>query len=338
MYVAYETPSAKAPKPLIKLDKKPKAKPTPKAPSNPPNPFPIRTYTTPSAPSNFEPAKRRPSVSSFLSLRRKTVSDSPPPRNDVPVPQLRVPLPRPVHLHQTNIHPVDDLPPIPQRSDKASRMLGKPLPTQPTHDDRGFVVSDFSATFRISPRSSMLDEDTSSLDTGSSIAESDEAYTDDSHIQRESQLLDPIEFAAMRPQSMTPVPPPPPSDNPSDDDEWAEPITPVAPLPSHRTRAVSQPHQQHSRTESYASVHDHYSNQHSRESTFMQFRPDPDTFRPDTPFLDTLVAVNSQVVVSRGNQHAREQSVVRTEPKQGWMGEWNQDDMQDVIHKLRSLK
>ncbi|KAJ7168825.1 hypothetical protein C8R46DRAFT_1092633 [Mycena filopes] len=73
--------------------------------------------------------------------------------------------------------------------------------------------------------------------------------------------------------------------------------------------------------------------------------------RPDTPFLDTLVAVNSRgVLLARATAHAhthghghthghaRSQSVVRAEPGEGWMGEWNQGDMQDVIHKLRVLK
>ncbi|KAJ7445876.1 hypothetical protein FB451DRAFT_1538117 [Mycena latifolia] len=30
--------------------------------------------------------------------------------------------------------------------------------------------------------------------------------------------------------------------------------------------------------------------------------------------------------------------VMRTEPREGWVGEWNQNDMKAVIHKLRSLK
>ncbi|KAJ6525944.1 hypothetical protein B0H19DRAFT_1275824 [Mycena capillaripes] len=348
MYVAYESASAKAPKPLIKLDKKSKNKSAAKT-SDPPNPFPIRSYTLPTPPAAPDkPPQRRPSVSSFLSLRRKTAAQPPsvpvvPSREEFSaLPPLRVPLPRPVHLHQTNIHPVDDvddLPPIPRPSDKAARMLGKPLPQhQPARDDRSIIESDYSDGFSISARSSesaTLDGETSSFGDGSSIEDDDECYADDVHIRRESRLLSPIEFASARPQSMIQPPAPLASDTASDfgvDEEWEEPITPVAPLPPHMR---TDPQLRHARGESYASVHDHYSNQPTRDSTYMQFRP-------DTPFLDALVAVNSQVVVARGAprapRHAREPSVIRTEPKQGWMGEWNQEDMQDVIHKLRSLK
>ncbi|KAJ7899847.1 hypothetical protein B0H13DRAFT_2518251 [Mycena leptocephala] len=309
MYVAYETSTAKAPKPLIKLDKKPKAK----AASNP--------YTSSSSPPNSELPQRRPSVSSFLGLRRNTVSVSPPiprnprtlsPRNDFAAPPLR----GPAH---------EDLPPTPQGSGKAARMLGDPFATQPIEDDRGVIFSHFSGK---------VNGDTFSLGTCSSIAESveDDAYTDDSHIQRESRAFTPIEFApTLRPRSTTPVPPPPASDIASEaDDEWVELITPVSPSSPPCTRTVSHPHRQYTRTESY----DHYSNQRSRE--YMHSRPD--AARPDTPFVDTSVAVTSQVVGTRGKRHPQEPSVVRTEPSVGWIGEWNQEDMQDVIHKLRSLK
>ncbi|KAJ7346129.1 hypothetical protein DFH08DRAFT_870577 [Mycena albidolilacea] len=348
MYVALESSMAKPPKPLIKLDKKSKGK-APQAqpkPSSPPNPFPTRerSYTSPAPSIVSEPPQRRPSVSSFFSLRRKpTVTVEIPPSPVIPrrsePPPLRVPPPHPVHLHETNVHPVDDIPPSHRRPDKASRMLGK---SSHSPDDRGVVVSEFSGTFRISPSPSSRDGERSSLDGDSYLDDSEVefedglAFTDDAHIHRRSRLLSPIEFATARPTSgqFPPQPQQQPPTPPAEDADWPEPATPVAPLPPRRPRTA--PHSSHSRYESYASIHNHYTTPSSRESTATQFRPD--AFRPDTPFLDTLVAVNSQVVVSPRHTHAREPSVVRTEAREGWMGEWNQDDMQDVIQKLRSLK
>lgn len=164
----------------------------------------------------------------------------------------------------------------------------------------------------------------------------DECFTDDSNAQRESTLLSPMEFSASsRHSSVVPVSPDGQSDAASEIDGSSdnEPVTPVAPLPPQHLRAeVLDP--RHSFRDSYASVHDYYSHSHSRGPSTHQ----PE-YRPDTPFMDTIVAVNSQVLVARGTAgHAREPSVIRAEPKQGWMGEWNQEDMRDVISKLRSLK
>ncbi|KAJ7486432.1 hypothetical protein B0H11DRAFT_2016207, partial [Mycena galericulata] len=335
MYVAYETPIAKPPKPLIKLDKKQKTKASnARAEPDPPNPFPTRSNALfPPPPAVVtEPPQRRPSVGSFLSLRRKK---GPPPsvpdRNEFRSPVYDA---HPIFLHEPNVHPTDDLEPIPRRSDKASRMLGKAPPLQ-THvsPERGdFASSGSSGTFQLSPSSS------SSLGDGSSVGGAsfdDDCFTDNSHTQRESTLLSPMEFAAeSRPISVA-FTPEEQSDAASDIDGSAsdnEPITPVAPLPSQHIRTeIHDP--QHASRDSYASVHDYYSHSHSRGPS--AHKPE---YRPDTPFMDTLVAVNSQVLAARGpTHHSREPSVIRAEPKQGWMGEWNQEDMSDVIAKLRSL-
>ncbi|KAJ7679371.1 hypothetical protein DFH06DRAFT_1415479 [Mycena polygramma] len=423
MYIPYETAPAKAPKPLIKLDKKKTKSPTTRSEPSYPNPFPPTRSSTSSSssPAVSDAPRRRPSVTSFLSLRRTAASEPRPspspmstaprhdrpipptlmasssrndrpnwlppspmaaaprndrtnwlppspvassprnnradwhspspiavsPRNELPRPSLHVPPHRPAHLHQPNIHPVDDLPPMPRRSDKAARMLGKSLPQQPPAHDRGLIVADLSGTFRISPRSSAhLDGngDGSSASEESESVEDDGGYADDAHFQRDSRLLTPIEFASVWSPAIGASRPSPPSDTGSDVDEdkpeWdendSEPATPVAPLHRRPSQGRPDPHA-HRRHESYASMHDHYSNQPTRESAYMQFRPDP--FRPDTPFMDTLVAaaVNSHVAAPRVAPQ-RALSVVRAEPREGWMGAWNQDDMQDVIHKLRSLK
>ncbi|KAJ6457586.1 hypothetical protein C8R45DRAFT_943044 [Mycena sanguinolenta] len=339
MYVAYESNAAKVPKPLIKLDKKGKGKETaPQQSSSPTNSLRPRANTAvPSSSSSSAPSslRQRPSLSSFLNVRRK---NSPAVETE-PVPSPRAPLPAreasapsllyAADLHETNIHPFDDIHTTPRRSDKAARMLGK-LIIDPL--DRDLVVSEFSGTFRIPPRSPSPDGEQSSLGEGSSVYddedEDNEWFVDDAHLHRESRLISPIEFAP-RPPSRQRAPPSSQTLPPEDDDESAGPATPIAELPTFRRYVSDAPI--HTRRESYASMHDHYSDDTSRESRFVEFRP-------DTPFLDTLVAVNSQVVVSPRHVHARSPSVVRTETKEGWMGEWNQGDMKDVIHKLRSLK
>ncbi|KAJ6577033.1 hypothetical protein DFH09DRAFT_1149075, partial [Mycena vulgaris] len=335
MYVAYETPTSKPPRPLIKLEKKSKNKPAESQPESYPNPFPTRSATVPAP----EP-HRRPSVSSLLSLRRKTATAPPSPSipaqfagPSTPGPSRRAPIPRVDNLHQPNVHPVDDIEPISRRPDKATRLLGNALPLQPSEihtfpDQDGILFSEFSGTFRISPRSSSTSDAGSSFDDSAS-AESfdDECVADNSHVQRESTLLTPMEF---RPPSVVIFAPLSGPDTASEADECPtedEPITPVGPL--HSRRRDEPPAQQHRGDSYYGFVHDHYMNPRPPSTP-------PVEYRPDTPFMDTVVAVNSQVRVARGG-HVREPSVIRTEPKEGWMGEWNQGDMQDVISKLRSL-
>ncbi|KAJ7472579.1 hypothetical protein FB451DRAFT_1367514 [Mycena latifolia] len=366
-----EVSSVDAPKPLIKLDKKSKNKPSSSQPEAHPNPVTRPARSASLFGSSAPPApgfQRRPSVPSFLSLRRKgsTGSTAAPPSSTNDPTQIAGPSnPRPSYytpppprpLHQANVHPVDDIEVVPRLSEKAARLLGKALPSPPSDsypDRNDVIVSDFSGTFRIPPRSetsSTSDASSSWEDRSFSTSENDSfddaCFADNSHTQRESTLLSPMEF---RPPSVAVFAPYNGPDaaasvavfapydgsaaSEADADEWAsgdEPITPVGPLPPQRTWHEPSAHQ-HARTESYASVHDHYVHPSAPATPPMEFRP-------DTPFMDTLVAVNSQVRVARGgHKHAREPSVIRTEAKEGWMGEWNQDDMQDVISKLRSLR
>ncbi|KAG6812799.1 hypothetical protein H0H92_000432 [Tricholoma furcatifolium] len=66
----------------------------------------------------------------------------------------------------------------------------------------------------------------------------------------------------------------------------------------------------------------------------------PSKVRPDTPFQDSGVPKEGESNFltphewsSRGHELLQ-----RKERRQGWSGEWNQKDMQDVIQKLRNLK
>ncbi|KAJ7767301.1 hypothetical protein B0H16DRAFT_1521601 [Mycena metata] len=344
MYVAYESTIAKPPKPLLKLDKKPKKGSKAKAPPlpDPPNPFPAQNYTSTSTPTVSDPLQRRPSATSFFSLRRKTVSHAPLSPSIPPPGRIIVPMRNrspgashrtPQQLHEANVHPVEDIEPVFRQSGKAARLLGEASGSRISEADRSKVVAaNFSGIFRIP--SSAVDTEASSSDGRSSIDEplEHEWHSDDSHIQRESTFLTPMEFASPRPESVALTRRREASDSDTasgnEDDEGAEPITPIASLPPPTTPHRRNRYRSHS--ESYGG--------HSRQSSHA-YEP----ARPDTPFLDTLVAVDSQVLVAHNGTgprrtHIRDTSVVRAEPKEGWMGEWNQGDMQDVIHKLRSLK
>ncbi|KAJ7128665.1 hypothetical protein C8R44DRAFT_94676 [Mycena epipterygia] len=468
MYHCYETSTPTAPPPLIKLDKKLKSKPSKSQPKpDPPNPFTVGSgsLSAPLAPATSKPSPRRPCILPFLG-RRKTVSRSEtiPPSpirlSGQSTPTSRIPPPRP----RLSSEAIDAAEHIPWRADKTNRLLRKspqlskrrhPLPHR---DDPN--ASSISGTARISPRypsTSGLDQslhahpretldecftDDSHLqrestflspmefaassrppshfgsdeaegvpfldkevstDPGDSLAEcftddshiqrestfllpmefaaasrppsslgsdeaegvhpldgewSDECFTDDSHIQGESAFLLPIEFtAASRPPSsfgsdeadgvhlldgewldaddsqiqrestfLSPMEfaaasRPPSLFGPDEVDQRVsekEPITTVSPHDT-RIQPPGQPHDE--RSESHATVQDH---SHSLSRT-------------PTPHRIQLLAVKSRVIVAQGTRsHGRKPSVVRTEP--GWMGEWNQDDMQDVIGKLRSLK
>ncbi|KAJ7120276.1 hypothetical protein C8R44DRAFT_737103 [Mycena epipterygia] len=103
--------------------------------------------------------------------------------------------------------------------------------------------------------------------------------------------------------------------------EWPSETTPVGPPDQYVQDGL------------YTSLHDPSS---------PSWRPatHPVPYRPDTPFIDAIIP-ESQVLVGGGERshgQGMKPSVVRSEPKEGWMGEWNQNDMQDVINKLRSLK
>lgn len=59
--------------------------------------------------------------------------------------------------------------------------------------------------------------------------------------------------------------------------------------------------------------------------------------RAETPFLDHLVP-NESGMSAPTAWFTTKTGVVRSERRQGWSGQWNQPDMQDVISKLRNLK
>jgi hypothetical protein len=61
--------------------------------------------------------------------------------------------------------------------------------------------------------------------------------------------------------------------------------------------------------------------------------------RSEAPFIDNLVPFSSNLLAPEGMEQSQEGlAVIRKERRQGWSGEWNRGDMQDVIKKLRSLK
>lgn len=75
------------------------------------------------------------------------------------------------------------------------------------------------------------------------------------------------------------------------------------------------------------------------------FAMDASLPRPSSPFVDNLVPIpgsksGNGLLAPPGMElvGGPEGTVVRRERKQGWSGEWNRDDMQDVIQKLRALK
>ncbi|KAJ6480600.1 hypothetical protein C8R47DRAFT_1136271 [Mycena vitilis] len=329
LYVAYETAQPKAPKPLIKLEKKSKTKSSPqKGESHPPNTPPARPYTSPSESSLSSTSQRLPSVASFLSRGRKSVTANPPtPRITTTAPP-RVPLPRPVH-YRPPVEAIGDLPPTLPPLDKASRILGDDLLQQPGADDQGFIANDSADTVTLECPSAYVDGD----GDGSSVDEEAAGGDCDAEVQRDS-LFSPIEFASVWAPTITVSMPSlvattPTSETMSWDD--SEPATPVTQLgPSYHQRV-----EQNGSLELYPSAPDRCSKQEDSDSELAYLQYVPDRFGSDTPFLDKIVAVDPNGVARNA---FRESSVVRVEAKEGWVGEWNQDDMQDVIHKIRLLK
>ena len=99
-----------------------------------------------------------------------------------------------------------------------------------------------------------------------------------------------------------------------DDDSLSEPHTPP-PAPTYSQRLESV----HGRASSHSS---------NSDSDLRVLLP----ARPETPFVDSVVPTKPWLLALEGD------AVVRRERKQGWSGEWNREDMQDVIKTLRSLK
>ncbi|KAJ7198270.1 hypothetical protein GGX14DRAFT_573509 [Mycena pura] len=428
--VPFETTLAKPPKPLIKLDKKQKQRPQ-TAPARAPHYVPAHLTTGGMAPSkSTEAFLWKPSVAAFFGLRRKTslgaasVAVGEPlvmlPPLDIPGhgsrngfrffgpgpspvagPSRHDPPPSPsVHLHETNVHPEDDLgldlydlEPVQytRRTDKVARMLGScdaaaacevartPEP-ECDPDQDSFIITEFSGKFKISSRgasTASFSEDgeecwsrsgesacaSSSGAAGSEWSVGDERYTDDAYYTQHDSQLSPIEFrapsVAMFPSRSRLGAGRPPSD--VGDEEALRPMTPPPLLPSPHLVALYAHTHRHPRRDSRASMFSAPARPDSpftdsfvapplspaytyprRDSCASEFSAPG---RPDAPFAD---AVDSQMLVAwqrresflgaRAHTHEREASIDRAEPRQGWMGEWNQGDMQEVISKLRSLK
>ncbi|KAJ7717243.1 hypothetical protein DFH07DRAFT_785214 [Mycena maculata] len=131
----------------------------------PPDDVPIATVP--------EPTQSRPPVVSFLGLRRNIVS-GPAVRNQIAGPS-----------HRSHDHPVKE--PTSRGSSKARRMLAKALSLRASNPHTSPARGP-DARPKISVRSSVGKESLG-----------DEGFTDDSHIQGESDsLLDPMEFASSR--------------------------------------------------------------------------------------------------------------------------------------------
>jgi hypothetical protein len=158
--------------------------------------------------------------------------------------------------------------------------------------------------------------------------DADVCFTDSAYGQRDSAFLPPMEFG--RPTSIAVVALPSPSnfDTEIEEVEWM-------PSPEGYAYPRAQP----------------LAHRHLPSMGLTQ--------RPESPFMDTIVARSSQVLLRgstthardgytahspivrnsfRGTTHKRDASLVRKETQEGWIGEWNQGDMQDVIQKLRSLR
>ncbi|KAK1220869.1 hypothetical protein PQX77_016349 [Marasmius sp. AFHP31] len=69
---------------------------------------------------------------------------------------------------------------------------------------------------------------------------------------------------------------------------------------------------------------------------FMAVEASPAYPRPDSPFQNSTVPFHAWLSTTWPSE--KEPPVVRQDLGQGWSGEWNRSDMQDVISQLRQLK
>lgn len=139
--------------------------------------------------------------------------------------------------------------------------------------------------------------------------------------QHESTLLSPIKFSHPTFQLIV--------DGAEDESPSEPPTPPTLPTPPRRRK------KSHEESES---VRGRTSSSRS-PSPDMDDTHTPVTPRSEIPFADGAVPLEPGLQVPQVMQsdHSRN-SVVRRERRQGWSGEWNCEDMQDVIKKLRSLK
>ncbi|KAJ7277880.1 hypothetical protein C8J57DRAFT_1308135 [Mycena rebaudengoi] len=261
LYVAYETAAPKAPKPLIKLEKKDKGKSS-------------KMQAKPDAPKPSAPI-----ASSFFRLRRKTISvagASSVAGNEI-AGRAHAPLPCAADRHNRDTtNSVDGGPDLMSHGAARSvRRLEKSLPPPP-----------------VFPSQHMTSEGGCFSGVGLVIMGEGDSF-DDSSIESDSTV------SCMPMVSTSSV-------AGSESDENG-PLTPVA--------DVSLQHIWDTRLDEQ---------QGRKESKSI---------------LDDYSAAQDNVIETQQSQaHLRQDSVVRVEQEEGWMGEWNLGSMQDVIDKLRSLR
>ncbi|KAJ7150826.1 hypothetical protein C8R43DRAFT_490301 [Mycena crocata] len=287
MYVAYDSPTTKAPKPLLKIDKK--------------GP---RTHT--------ESSQRRPSVLSFLpvSRRPKTASGSapiPPSAMNIPTTEPASHIPVSHSMHQTTES-------LPQSSKKAVFLLGETSSLSPEMQTlsgrhKGMEGEHVGASQHSSAKSKEL----SLAGEGFSRVEEEPFDSENSHVERDSEHLAPMEFAS-RPSSVAPTPP----------------MESVKSQPLGSPKGFETPEATLLLDVSSTSLH-------RGEDPRLNCQTPR---RPDSPFADTTCTTENagHLIVRRSHGNTSEPFLKATEAKQSWMGEWNQDNIRDVIDKLRSLK
>ncbi|KAF7370060.1 hypothetical protein MSAN_00636000 [Mycena sanguinolenta] len=268
--------------------------------------------------------------------------------------------------------------PPPRRSTDGPQPDRKPKETKTEQRPKKLVrraslsLSTLTSKFRTAPPTRNHSRDSSQDSQSSPSSDSQQSYhspvasTFTRTLPRRSSVLgSPILFAFPRRSPTTTHIPPPLRPSPDhdlvidirspdpsiygrDDDEEA---TPIRESPSELTRShvhspsealpriVPMPTHAHTDSEPIFPRPDTPFADYVRSATPYVDRTRPTTpferARPTTPFSEHLdpedePTVTSTVYLAPG--------VSRKERGQGWSGEWNQRDMQHVIHKLRSLK
>ncbi|KAJ7208504.1 hypothetical protein GGX14DRAFT_453853 [Mycena pura] len=308
LYVPYDTSIAKPPKPLIKLDKKAKNKP--QTASIAAHVVVRSTASPPSSSTSTEPAglpvRRRLSVASLFGPRSLGTPGAESAESGD-------------HLDLQELQPMA-VPPRLTHSDEA--VLGRtavesatepasPSTLDPDHDfdTDSFFSTQFSDSDETRASScqcaTLLTLEDLSGESESSDASGfkciEESTIKDSGCYRDDAYIQ--HDSAL----LSPVEPSVAVSTPHDGDDAVTPRTPpMVPRTDSHTLPRAHAHT-HARHDSIPAA------------------------RPDTPFTDRLIKVNWQ--------GARAASACkREESRDGWIGEWNQGNMQDVIRKLRSLR
>ncbi|KAJ7667250.1 hypothetical protein B0H17DRAFT_1142836 [Mycena rosella] len=282
MYGFYDLAPPKAPKPLIKLAKKPKRPGHEHRPNRLNEPLPLRPSSSvlpQAATENYPPP---PAHCTMLNQSSYT----PPSRPDL-------------DIHQTEFTRA--------RTDKATRLLEKVFPLRPIEvhpcPDLHAAAACIPSPSTHSPPSLLISAGSLGGDSEEAESLDTECFTDDLYIRDADTPITPIEFcppSALGSQAQN-----------EPDGMWN--FDGCASVTRH-----------HVQMESCTSVHRYD----------MQSRPSVPCLVyecPDALLRDTIAVVNSDGAFTRG-------TVPWIEPKKGCSGEWNEDDMQVVIRKLRSLK